>query len=183
MLDKIILGFLSVREFTSYDLMKGMEQSTNFFYSASLGSINPALQKLLKEETVTMRESIENNRLKKFYSITPKGEVMYKEWLTEPIQTGRIKDEALVRLFFLGDANEEEQIKLLEDYLFELRSNIDALENLQNGVKEIEVPSEMRPKAKFQALTLQYGIDYYKHSENWFRDLINQIKDKLNESI
>jgi DNA-binding PadR family transcriptional regulator len=59
MLDKIILGFLQVKDLTAYDIKKAMENSVNYFYSSSFGSINPALKKLEKMNMVTCTEIVE----------------------------------------------------------------------------------------------------------------------------
>ena len=62
MQDKIILGLLFYKKLTSYDMKKAMEKSTSFFYNSSLGSINPALIKLEKNEFVTFSKKVENGR-------------------------------------------------------------------------------------------------------------------------
>ena len=65
MQDKILLGLLiEYKTLTTYDAKKLMEISTNFFYTTSLGSINPAFKKLEKEGAVKSIEKIENGRLK-----------------------------------------------------------------------------------------------------------------------
>ena len=170
MLDKIILGFLQIRDLTAYDIKKAMEQSVNYFYSSSFGSINPALKKLEKATMVTCNEVIEKSRVKKYYTVTEKGKEMYREWLAEPINVGRIKEDSLVRLFFMGDTDKETQMKLIEDYLVELAETKQVFEALRKLSDEREITQGFEEKAKFQLATLQFGIDYFEFTYQWFQD-------------
>jgi len=178
MIDKIILGFLQNKELTAYNIKKGMEKSTNFFYSNSLGSINPALKKLEKNKFLICNEIVENHRLKKYYKITKKGKQKYFDWLIEPINIGRIKEQALVRLFFLGDLDSQKQINLIQGYLGELSSIIEHLNELKRGLKINKIPKEYSIKANFQFSTLDFGIDYYKFTHKWFSELLVKIENE-----
>ena len=46
MVDYLVLGLLMYRPLTMYDIKKAMEKSTHHFFSASFGSLHPALKKL-----------------------------------------------------------------------------------------------------------------------------------------
>ncbi|MCD4669170.1 MAG: PadR family transcriptional regulator [Actinomycetia bacterium] len=173
MLDKIILGFLKIKELTAYDIKKAMEQSISRFYSSSFGSINPALKKLEKQKHVNCREVTENHRVKKYYEITETGLDNYKNWLKEPINIGRIKNDALVRLFFMGDIDVDSQKKLITKYLKDIKDTKNSLEQVKQEFSEKEIPKEYAQKAKFQLATLEFGIDYYQFTYNWFKNLLN----------
>jgi DNA-binding PadR family transcriptional regulator len=175
MLEKIILGFLKTREMTAYDVKKTMELSINYFYSSSLGSINPALKKLEKNQEVTCRETVEKSRVKKFYKITSLGEESYASWLNEPIKIGRIKEDSLVRLFFLSDANSSSRKKLLKEYVEELENAKNEFLILKNRFTDTEIPKELAEKAKFQLATLQFGIDYFDFTHKWFSEFSKQL--------
>lgn len=177
MLDKIILGLLTNKKFTAYDIRKAMEISVNHFYSNSLGSINPALKKLKKKKYVNCKEVIENHRVKKYYEITKIGRAEYIKWQQEPINIGRIKDEVLVRLFFMGDSDVELRKKLITEYLSGISEIRNSLKQMKYDFMQKEIPKEYAHKAKYQLSTLEFGIDYYQFVYDWFNKL---LKDENN---
>ena len=178
MLDKIILGFLKNRELTAYDIKKAMEQSISYFYSSSFGSINPALKKLEKQKLVTCKETIENHRVKKYYKITVTGFENYMSWLKEPINIGRIKEDALVRLFFMGDIDSNSQKAIIRNYLTELKETRNVFEELKNELTKTKIAKNHKQKAKFQLSTLKFGIDYYKFTYKWFNDFLKDLENR-----
>ncbi len=180
MIDKIILGLLNIRSLTSYDIQKSMKQSINFFYSSSLGSINPTLKKLHTQHLVDFDEQMENGRAKKLYHISPQGKEAYIKWLNSPITTGRIKEDALIKLFFLGDTSTENQLELIGNYLNELKQTQEALRMIKENTLSKTIGPDIKEKAKFQLFTLQFGLDYYEFAATWFSQLYKELK--LNKS-
>lgn len=168
MQDKIVLGFLKIKPMTSYDLKKALEKSTSFFYNASLGSINPALKKNITLGNVTVDERVESGRVKKEYTITAQGEETFLEWLQEDINISKIKDEALLKLFFLGELSPEGRNRLIENYLTAIKEE---LENLKLQLSEVEkqtIEPKYKDLAKYQIATLRFGIDYYQFCLDWY---------------
>lgn len=174
MLDKIILGLLSKKDLTAYDIKVLMNKSISNFYSNSFGSINPSLKKLEKQQFITCSEKTENSRLKKFYAITHLGRKVYKNWLGEPIALGRIKDDVLARVFFLGDADKSTQQQVVSAYLEDLNSAKEDLKKIQEHSLE-NLSAQDQQKFKFQFATLQFGIDYMNFKKQWFENLINEL--------
>lgn len=175
MIDKIVLGLLSKKALTVYDIKVAMEKSINRFYSNSLGSINPAIKKLEREHLITRTEVVENNRLKKVYDITDKGKEAFRNWMAEPITQGRLKDEVLIRVFFLGDTDAVERKKLIKDYIQELNKSKEELEALQKQIRSSDLSAEQLQEVRFQMATLQFGIDYMAFKQTWFQGLLTEI--------
>lgn len=176
MIDKIILGFLFQKKLTTYDIKLAMDKSISNFYSNSFGSINPAIKKLEKNEMIQCTEQVENSRLKKIYTITAKGKKSYTHWLKEPIKQGRIKDEVLIRLFFLADSSKNERKKLITDYLNELNKSKSELEHTKRELDTMTLTTKQKDKAKYQLSTLQFGLDYIKFKVQWFQNLLLEIE-------
>ncbi len=169
----IILGFLKFKKLTAYDIKKAMEQSISYFHSSSLGSINPTLKKLEKQSHIICKEVIENHRVKKYYEITKSGLEEYTDWQNEPIKIGRIKEEALVRLFFMGDLDIDSRKELIKNYLNKIKEVQDSLKQEQQNFLNKEIPEEYTDIAKYQMSTLKFGLDYYQFTYNWFQNLLN----------
>jgi PadR family transcriptional regulator, regulatory protein AphA len=178
MLDNIILGLLLFRSLSIYDIKKAIDQSVSFFYSSSYGNIIPALKKLEKNELVDIRQSVVNGRNRKEYTITNKGLVQFKTWLSQEINIGKIQDEALLRLFFLSEIPSEDRIKLLEDYLSQLMAKITELETIESETRKMEIDEKYREPFNYRIATLEFGIRYYQFELDWYKSVIERIKRK-----
>ena len=178
MLDKIILGMISLQDMTVYELKKALDKSINHFYSTSYGGLHPALVKLEKTAMLSSREYREGGRAKKQYSITKEGREFFSRWLDSDIPVTRLKEDALVRLFFLGMVPEESRKRVIKNYLHEIDANLEALRRLRTQISEVEIPNEFQDIARFQMETLNYGIDHSGFMKRWFADLLS---DRLEE--
>ena len=174
MYEKVILGFLRLRPLTTYDLAQAMSQSTSFFYNVSQGSIHPALQRLLKAGHATQESRVDNGRNKKVYSITDDGLAAFDDWLSSPLSVSKVKDDAVLRLFFLGALDAPRRRVLLEHYLVELAEQRQALLELQaqGEARAAVVDDNLRDVADYQLHTLQFGLDYYAFVDSWIRRLL-----------
>ena len=99
----------------------------------------------------------------------------YQNWLFLPIKPGRIKDEVLIRIFFLGDSNKQQQKDLITDYLTELSISKNELVHTQEQIKGKNLSQEDQEKTKFQLSTLQFGIDYIAFKQEWFQSLLTSL--------
>lgn len=174
MYEKAILGFLRLRPLTTYDLAQAMKESTSFFYSVSLGSIHPALQRLLKAGQVTQEARVDNGRNKKTYSITDAGLAAFDEWVSSPLTVSKVKDDAVLRLFFLGALEKGRRRQVLQDYLHELAAQQEELAAVQevSEARAAVVDDELKDVAAYQLHTLEFGLDYYAFVSAWIERLL-----------
>ncbi|MBI9107814.1 MAG: helix-turn-helix transcriptional regulator [Spirochaetales bacterium] len=177
MLDKIILGVLSLKDLTSYDLKKSLDKSINHFYTTSYGSLHPALVKLEKNKLVTSREFVEGGRSKKLYSITESGRQDFTNWLSSDIQISRLKEDSLVRIFFFGMLEPEERQNIISTYLQSIDTAMNELLALREDIQQVNVSPDFQDIARYQIETLNYGIDHSHFLSDWFNDfLVNRTK-------
>ena len=99
-IDCVILGLLSHEELTGYEIKKRMDTTLKYFWSASYGSIYPALSDLVNRGLATKREDSENKRNKRIYTITDEGRSYLKKWLTLPVEKDELRYETLLKIFF-----------------------------------------------------------------------------------
>lgn len=173
----VILGLLALHTMTLYEINKALEKSISLFYSASFGSINIALNKMFAKGWVTTTEKVEGGRNKKFFSLTPLGRQVFQEWLASEILPERVKDLALTRMFFMGLLPAEQRIAVLEVHLGHLQDSLAALDVLHERAASVQAPAGMEAIIEYQRLTLQYGRDYYTFNINWYRTLLENLKD------
>jgi len=174
MQDKIILGLLQFRDMTSYDVKKAIENSTAFFYNASMGSIHPALKKLETSGSLTSTSVVENGRAKKIYSITDQGRKVFANWLSEGLPLEKFKDETLVRLFFFGNIEPNEQARHIKAHIESLDEQVAMLDALKAQVHTIEIPEDLKAHAHFQIATLDYGLNYCRFSRDWYQNFLDE---------
>ncbi len=167
MQDKIILGLLLEKEkLTSYETKKIMENSTSLFYTTSLGSINPAFQKLEKVGAVRSIKKIENNRFKKYYSITEKGKKIFIEWMNKEIEISKLKENSLLKLFFFSQIPLETKKSIIKNYLEKIKTHLEMLNKIETTCSVDGLDN------RCQYDVLNFGKDYYKFVYKWFEDYL-----------
>jgi DNA-binding PadR family transcriptional regulator len=172
----VILGLLSLKAMTIYEINKALKRGVSLFYSASFGSINAAIKKLINKGWVETEEKIENGRNKKVYHINHDGQQAFQKWLGSAIEAVKVKEPALTRLYFMGFASENEQIRVLEEHLLNLCQVLDTLEFIYNQSAVVEPPMGMEEIQRFQKLTLDYGLAFYKFNITWFQNVIDTLR-------
>jgi DNA-binding PadR family transcriptional regulator len=168
MVDYLVLGLLMYRPLTMYDIKKAMEKSTNHFFSASFGSLHPALKKLAERGFVTFTQTLEQGRSKKTYAITESGKQAFLEWLQNNTTTDIVREPSLLKMFFLGHLPQEARTPVLESYLAEVERNLQALKGLLEVSQALEVPKDMETHKTYQLATLEFGVAYYEFVKQWY---------------
>ncbi len=112
-----ILGFLSEKPSTGYDLKKLFEESSVMYWSGNNNQIYKSLLQL-QEEGFVRNETIhqEGAPSKKIYTITASGIDHLKKWIVSPCEAPEFKKPFLIRLSWSGLLDDQELLKLLEDY-------------------------------------------------------------------
>lgn len=180
-MEYVILGLLLLKPRSSYDIKKILEETISLFYSASFGSINSALEKLIAKQAVTVEEQIEAGRFKKIYSLTPVGKITFEQWLASAIPQEKVKEPALTRLFFMGFLTPNERIRLLREHLTSLQIVHAQLNSLLREREQTNVDPHQQAIADFQWLTLEYGVAYYNFSINWYQQLLTKLEETSHE--
>lgn len=86
---------------SGYDLKGDFEEQIGHFWSESLGQIYPTLHRLRDEGKVTTRKPGRDGRAGRImYAITAAGRAEFRAWMEEPAQSGTVRNELLLKLFF-----------------------------------------------------------------------------------
>ncbi len=176
MQDKILLGFLMDGPKTGYQVRALMEKSTSFFFNTSYGSIYPAFQKLESGGFVRVEERVESGKLKKIYSLTPAGEELFREWLGQGISLSRVRDEALLKIFFYDFLPQQERRRRIGDYIRDLEGQVEELKALQVNLQSLPVDF-------CKMATLRFGIDYYSFVREWLVRFLEEQQPDPNKKI
>lgn len=174
-MEYVILGFLFFRPMTVYDLNKAFEQGVSLFYSASLGSLQIALKKLLKEGFIDFNERVENGRRKKFYHLNDSGRTAFFQWFHGDIPSSKLEVGILSRIFFLGHLQSmQERQAFLKTTISRVEADLEPLKALKASLQQMSIPPEAQVAFNYQVSTLDYGIMTHEGALVWLRDLLHR---------
>jgi len=167
MLDMILLGFLMDGEKTGYEIKKLMGRSTNFFFNMSFGSIYPAFRKLEQDSMVSSSETVRKGKLNRIYCITEKGRAAFRNWMVLDPEIARIRDEALLKMFFYTHIDTETIREQVSEYTGRLREQVESLEHLRERLLPHDIDS-------WQMATLDFGIEYYSFMQKLYTGIMDE---------
>lgn len=166
-IDCVILGLLSHEELTGYEIKKRMDTTLKYFWSASYGSIYPALNDLVDRGLATKREDTESKRNKLIYTITEDGRIYLKKWLTLPIEKDELRYETLLKIFFGNEKGEEQAIIHIEAFEKKIKNE---LPFLLSAKKILNDSLNDDSTHKYYLLTVEFGIKTYQTYLEWCQE-------------
>jgi PadR family transcriptional regulator AphA len=165
----VILGMLSWRPMSGYDIKAAVDRSTRFFWAASYGQIYPELRRLTEAKLVE-REPATGGRRRVAYRLTPQGRQALRDWLAQGPQTYESRDEGLLKLFFADAAPDT-----AHDTLTAMHAHHADVAGRLRGIEAREHPTG------FSALVLRYGIECHDWMARWCDREAGRIGAGVNE--
>jgi len=173
-IDCVILGLLSHEELTGYEIKKRMDTTLKFFWSASYGSIYPALNDLVSRGLATKREDTDSRRNKLIYTITDKGRGYLKEWLTLPVEKDELRYETLLKLFFGNEQGPEKALTHINAFEEKISKE---LPYLLSSEQSLEACLDDDSTHKYYLLTVKFGIKAYTTYLEWCKEAKALLKE------
>ncbi|MDQ6892877.1 MAG: PadR family transcriptional regulator [Acidobacteriota bacterium] len=116
-LPHVLLGLLSDRPSTGYDLARSLERDLAPLWRAEISQIYPALARLRRAGFILLRVlGPRHGPRRNLYRITATGRRELRRWLVEPSPPPSSKDEGLTRVAFLDALPASERRPLLARY-------------------------------------------------------------------
>jgi PadR family transcriptional regulator AphA len=160
-----ILGLLSLKSMSGYDIRQLAQKSIGHFWSESYGQIYPTLRQLVKEGLATGRT--ERNKGKpdrNVYSITANGLGELRSWLKLPVARENPRSELLLKLFFSGRVPLPESIQHVNRYRVEHQQ---LLEIYDQAEKQLKKQYSGNPDLSFWLITISFGRHRSQAYVNW----------------
>lgn len=173
-IDCVILGLISHEGLTGYEIKKRIDTTLKYFWSASYGSIYPALADLVRRGLATKREDTENKRNKLVYTITEDGRNYLKQWLSLPAEKDELRYETLLKLFFGNEQGTEQALSHIEAFREKTELELSELLEYENILKGCLDEDSTH---KYYLLTVEFGIKTYRAYLAWCREAENLLND------
>jgi PadR family transcriptional regulator, regulatory protein AphA len=184
-----ILGLLSSRPLTGYNIKKMFEGSAVLYWSGNNNQIYTTLVKLHENELVTREIEIqEDSPSRKIYSITAKGQEELKKWLLSEPEPPQLKNPFLIQLAWADKLSPDELDALLEKYEAEMQMQLSMLQ-VQAQQKNISSSGTPRDayinaalartprEAALWGMIQENWISFYQNELNWVRKLRKQLQE------
>jgi PadR family transcriptional regulator AphA len=176
-----ILGILSIRPSTGYDIKKYSDQVLAGFWNENFGHIYPTLKKMLESgmiETVSQ----EVNDKKRLYKITEKGKQELHLWLLENTAPQPVRSEFMLKIMFSNSLPADKVIHMLENYKTSHKDSLKKYsqmqEELDQGIQEIS-----KERYLYINAVLRRGILSDKAVIQWCDETIRAVRQTAeNES-
>ena len=170
----VILGLLTIRPMSGYDITKYIRSSIGHFWSESNGQIYPTLNQLTKETLVQLEgKQQKGKKVSYIYSITNEGRTVLHKWLEETIERKHIRrDEELLKLFFGTNVSFDTSIKLLAQRAKGVQEKLEHFLEIQKGIEEKNTSSH----SLYWLLSLKNGIAVCEAELKWCHDSIRVLK-------
>ena len=167
---RVILGLIATKPRSGYDIKAMVDKSTRFFWAASYGQIYPELKRLAEQGLIEGADESQGERPRTVYTITSAGREALSEWMASGEQAHELRDEALLKLFFSGQATRAELVGVLET---KREEHLDALQRFS----EIE-PFAASAEDFGPLMVLRYGMAYNEFAIDWCERALNDLNDR-----
>ncbi|MBD5456903.1 MAG: PadR family transcriptional regulator [Lachnospiraceae bacterium] len=174
-IDCVILGLLSHEELTGYEIKKRMDTALKYFWSASYGSIYPALNDLVNRGLAIKKEDTESKRNKQIYTITKEGRDYLKKWLSLPIEKDELRYETLLKLFFGNEQSVEQALFHIEAFEKKIEKELPYLLNAEETLNK-NLNNDIAHK--YYLLTVEFGIKTYRTYLEWCKEAKDFLSDE-----
>jgi len=175
-LSHAILGFLSLKPMTGYDLKKVFDRSVRHFWPANQSQIYRTLSELRSEGFVEQEVVEREDRLDmKIYSITDPGQQELNLWLSTPLPEQDYREAFLIQIYFGGKLTDTDVITLIKHEIKNLQSaneQYTAMLGLYRGKMQQNPTRELF----FSVIPLEYGLTSNQSALNWLNKVLDRIE-------
>jgi len=174
-MESVILGLLLIRPMTVYEINTAFKTGISLFFSASYGSIQATLQKLLSSGKITFKESSDSGRLKKTYTITEKGNEAFFTWINKPLPENKLEVNMLSKIYFLGVVKDvKSRRKILQDIQARIKIAETDLHKLDSDLRQGTIATRNKMIFRYQRKILDYGLGSFGFAGKWINDLLEE---------
>ncbi len=164
-LKHVLLGSLSEKPLTGYDLKKVVDGAISHFWRAELSQIYPTLKQMQEQGLITCDVQTRN----KVYHITDAGRQELTRWLKEPAGLIPQREPLMVKVYFASKLLNREILSVIEDRKKQHEKVLVEYQEALAGASDMAdaMPAEEARDFRIKLLTLRAGILYHQSWISW----------------
>ncbi|QTD99155.1 PadR family transcriptional regulator [Streptomyces cyanogenus] len=163
-----LLGLLSERPASGYDLLKLFETSLSSVWPATQSQIYTELTKLAGSGLITV--AAEGPRGRKEYALTDDGLAELRHWLTETTPQRNTRSDILLRVFFLGVLRPDQARAYLTELTEMSEESYEQLRRLSDSIDWDDGNLSV-----YGRIALEYGLRFNAMRREWAEWAAQQI--------
>lgn len=169
-----LLGLLSIRPWSTYELAKQVERGLGWFWPRTERKIYDEAKRLVASGHARATKERSGDRPRTVYRITAKGRRALRAWLDEASAPPKLETEAMVRVFF-ADAGDLDQLRAtLTRTAVEAEERLTILRAMIAAQEDPDYPFTER--AHVNALAMRFQLDHHRLVADWARWAIKQTR-------
>jgi DNA-binding PadR family transcriptional regulator len=168
-----VLGMLSIRPMSGYDIKQAIGESIVHFWDESYGRIYPTLKRLAAEGLARRKTERQAGRPdRQVYSLTSPGRQVLERWLALPIREQKPRNELLLKLFFGRHLPGPEGVRLVEHYRQEQVQFLAACRSLE---REVKAQTPRHPDQPYWLITIHFGQHRSRAAVEWCDETLRSL--------
>ncbi|SHG62570.1 PadR family transcriptional regulator [Streptoalloteichus hindustanus] len=168
-----LLGLLADQPASGYDLTRKFEVSLQkYAWHARHSQIYPELNRLAGEGLISVVE--EGARGRRTYAITDAGRTELRDWLLAPAKEAVVRNETVLRMFFLSTLDNDEIRGLLREWIEEADRE---LARIGESLDRIEALRRERKGRWFGLFAAEYGKRSFQTQREWAEWALAQVDE------
>jgi PadR family transcriptional regulator AphA len=173
-----VLGFLSLRPLTGYDLKKYFDAGVRHFWTADQAQIYRSLSQMADEGLVEVHVIAQDSRPdRKEHHITPAGLAELDKWLCSPLEPQAIRVPFLVKVFFASRLPPGDTANMLDARVAAADRQLDDLRRVAAQATAALAQGPPTIEELLATATLENGIRHVVTELEWLRDLRRDLDD------
>lgn len=167
----LILGLLTQRPMSGYDIKRVLKSLDWLVGNPSFGSLYPALHALLKDKLVSVEVFAQQDKpSRKVYTITDAGREVLQEWVDRPISAGVSLKTFVMRLILADNLSPTNLVAQLNQRREQVSGN---RANLEQAVQLLDTDREMK-----RHLALDYGLALATAELAWLDGVLSRLSQQ-----
>jgi DNA-binding PadR family transcriptional regulator len=163
-----LLGLLSVRSWTTYELTRQVQRSLRWFWPRAERQLYVEPKRLVEHGLAEVEERYVGKRRSRDYGITEQGRAALAAWLDEPPSPRTTEFEGMVKVFFADAGSRAQLLATLE------RIEEEALQRI-GAVAELSEPTAFENRRHLQSLCLPFELGQEEAVLRWARWAREQV--------
>jgi PadR family transcriptional regulator, regulatory protein AphA len=168
-----LLGLLSLRPMSGYDIRQLIQRSIGHFWSESYGQIYPGLKRLAAAGLVAKKtERKKGSPDRHVYSLTGEGREQLRRWLKLPVAEEVPRNELLLKLFFGAQMSPSVRREHVQIYLEAHQRKLQVYGEIAKGLRKEKAND---PHLPFCLMTLNLGRHHSAAMVKWCKETLAEL--------